>query len=215
MKRVAALVAVVVAAGVAWPAAGQSGASWATGDTAITTLGFVGAGPPPVRADRSPEEMARLFKTACLDTGGEAEAIDTAVADGRLPLVATVFNVAATKKRPAFQLRLWSGPGVVVTRTDGFYAVPEAQCNATFHILTVPTNAALTEGMTKVLGAPPYNIAEAVKKNGKPDKRFVPLWTRSEGSNPPVVINGIAMRGGRFTIDQVLMAARPVATAVR
>jgi len=214
MKRLSALVAAMVAIGGGGPAAAQMGASWATGDTAITTIVFAGANRLPARADRSPEEMARLFKTACLDTGGRAEAIDSAVADGRLALAGTNFTVTATKKRPELKLRLWSGPGIVVARTDGFYAVREAQCSASFHPLTHPTSAALTEGMTKVLG-PPSNAAEAVRKNGKRAKRFVPLWNWSEGSSPPVIVNGIAMRGGRFSADSVLMAARAAATAVR
>lgn len=214
MKRVAALIAVFAAAGAGGPAAAQLGASWATGDTAITTLGFAGVASSPVRADRSTEEMARLFKAACLDTGGRAEAIDAAVADGRLALVGTNFTVTATKKRPELKLRLWSGPGIVIARTDGFRDVPEAQCSASFHPLTHPTSAALTEGMTAVLGAP-SNAAEAVKENGKRAKRYVPLWTLSDGAGAPVIVNGISMRGGRFTADSVLMAARAAATAVR
>jgi hypothetical protein len=213
MKRVAALVALVAAAAAGGPAAAQMGASWATGDTAITTLGFgVDAPPPPVRADRSTEAMAQLFKAACLDTGGREEAIDAAVAAGKLALVGTNFTVIATRKRPELKLRLWSGPGIVIARTDGFPDVPEAQCSASFHPLTHPTSLALTEGMTKVLGAP-SNASEAIRKNGKRAKRFVPLWTLSDGSGAPVIVNGIAMRGGRFTANSVLMAARAAATA--
>ncbi|MET1110524.1 MAG: hypothetical protein ABWX67_03255 [Allosphingosinicella sp.] len=214
MKRLAALIALVAAAGAGGPAAAQMGARWATGDTAITTLGFGGADPPPVRADRSTEDMARLFKTACLDTGGRTEAIDAAVADGRLALVGINFTVTATKKRPELKLRLWRGPGIVIARTDGFSDVREAQCSASFHPLTHPTSMALTEGMTKVLGAP-SNAAEATGKNGKRAKRYVPIWTLSDGAGAPVIVNGIAMRGGRFTADSVLMAARAAATAVR
>jgi hypothetical protein len=143
-------------------------------------------------------------------------AIDGGVADGRLALVGSTVAVNGSKKQPPIQLRLWSGPGVVVARTDGFFAVREAQCNATFYPLTLPDRAVLTEAMTRILGAPPSNAAKAVKKDGKPDKRFAPLWTLSEGSGPPLTVSGIAMRGNQYMPgNRVFMAVRPAPGAAR
>lgn len=195
---------------VATPAAAQSGASWAVGDSTVTTITFSGAAPPPVRIDRSAEEMARLFKSACIDTGGTEAGIDAAMASGRLPLVRTTFRAAATRKDPAYSLPLWSGPGVVVARTDGFPSVPEAQCNATFLPLTAPRDSELVDAMTAALAAPPSNVAEAVKRNGKRNKHFSPRWVIAGESGAPLVVTAVAMRANRFTPgDHVLIAVRP------
>ncbi len=216
MKRLPALIAAVGAVGAAGPAAAQNGASWAVGDSGVTTILLSGANQQPVRADRTPEEMASLFKAACLDSGGRPEAIDSAVAEGKLRLAGSTVTVNGSKKRPPVQVRLWSGPGVVVAWSDGFFAMREAQCNATFHPITLPTDESVAEALAKVLGGAPINAGEAVKKNGKPDKGFVPRWTWSEGSNAPVTVNGFAMRGNRYAPgDKVLMAARPVSEPAR
>lgn len=191
------------------PAWAQSGASWAVSDSTVTTITFSGEDPPPVRLDRTPEEMARLFKAACLDTGGTEAGIDAAAAPGRVALVRTTFRAAATRKTPAYSIPLWSGPGVVVARTDGFPTVPEAQCNATFLPLTGPRNLELVDAMTLVLGAPPSNAEEGVRRNGK-RKRFSPRWIIDEESGASFVVTAVAMRASRFTPgDHVLIAVRP------
>ena len=180
------------------------------GDGAVTTITYSGAPLPPPRLDRSPEEMALLFKAACIDTGGTEAGIDAAVASGRLKLVGSTFTVPATRKKPGYAIRFWTGPGVVVARTDGFPLVKEAQCNATFNPVAGPRNDALAEAVTAVLATPPANVSEAVKRNGKRNKDFTPRWIVAGEAGESRVVTAVAMRANRFSPgDHVLIAARP------
>ena len=192
------------------PASAQGGASWAVGDSAVTTITYAGAPLAPPQLDRSPEEMALLFRAACIETGGTEAGIDAAVASGRLQLVGSTFKVPATKKKPAYSIRFWTAPGVVVARTDGFPEVEEAQCNATFNPPAGPRNAELADAVTAVLAAPPANASEAVKKNGKRNKGFTPRWIVAGQPGESKVVTAVAMRANRFTPgDHVLIAIRP------
>ena len=210
MKPPLALLLAAASCLLATPALAQGGASWAVGDGTVTTITYAGAPLAPPQLHRTPEEMALLFKSACLDTGGTEAGIDAAVASGRLQLVGSTFSVPATRKRPAYAIRFWSAPGVVVARTDGFPLVKEAQCNATFNPPGGPRNAELADAVTDVLAAPPANAAEAVKRNGKRNKDFTPRWVVAGEEGKPRVVTAVAMRANRFNpADHVLIAVRP------
>jgi hypothetical protein len=208
--RARAAVGTIALLCLAGPGAAQSGASWAVGDTAIMTIAFGGIDrSTPVPMDMSTEDMARLFKTMCLDTGGDPAAMAAAAERGLPDLRSAPVRVKDGKKEPYVELRLWRGPGVVIAQTDGFRSVPEAQCNATFYPVTMPNRAALTSALAAAIGAPPGNLAEATKRNGKPQKRYVPLWTIKQGSNPARTVNAIPMPVSRFTlIPTILIAVR-------
>jgi hypothetical protein len=201
----------------AGPGAAQSGASWAVGDTAIMTIAFGGIDmSTPVPMDMPTEDMARLFKTMCLDTGGDPAAM-AAAAERDLPgLRSAPVTVKDGKKEPYVEIRLWRGPGVVVAQTDGFRSVPQAQCSATFYPVTMPNRAALTDALAAAIGALPGNAAEATKRNGKPDKSYVPLWTVAQGSNPARTVNAISMKAAQHTpISTILIAVRDGQGATR
>lgn len=163
--------AAIALAGLAGSAGAQDGASWATGDGAMTTLMFGGgSGLPPAPAAIAPDEMARLFKRLCLDTNGDPAAIDAAAAAVSPALTAAPMKVSAGKNKPEIQLHLWRGPGIVVAQTDGFFAVREAQCNITFYPTALPDAASLATALGAAIGTGPTNAAEAVKGNGKPTR---------------------------------------------
>src|SRR5688572_13703574 len=110
MKISAPHIAITAAASclLATPALAQGGASWAVGDGAVTTITYAGVPLAPRPLDRTPEDMALLFKSACLDTGGTEAGIDAAVASGRLQLVGSTFTVPASKRKPAYSIRIWT-----------------------------------------------------------------------------------------------------------
>ena len=199
--------AAIALAGLAGAASAQEGASWATGDGAMTTLMFGGgSGLPPTPAAMAPEDMARLFKRICLDTNGDPAAIDAAAAAASPALTAAPMKVSAGKNKPEIQLHLWRGPGVVVAQTDGFFAVQDAQCNITFYPTALPDRSSLATALGAAIGTEPSNAADAVKK-GKPNKHYLPIWV--VGTAPPRRVSAVAMRGNQYTPgDRVLFAAR-------
>ena len=192
------------------PAAAQSGASWATGDGALTTLMIGGSDQPlPTPTALAPGDMARLFKQLCLDTNGDPAAIDAAAAASSPALTAEPVKVKAGKDKPELQLHLWRGPGMVVAQTDGFFAVKEAQCNVTFYPIALPDSAALAASLGTAIGTGPSNAAQAVKGNGKPNKNYVPVWTVGPAAGPSRRVTAIAMRGNQYMVgNRVLFAAR-------
>jgi hypothetical protein len=196
--------------GMAGAAGAQIGASWATGDGAMTTLTMGGSDEPlPAPVAIAPDDMARLFKRLCLDTNGDPTAIEAAAASASPALTAAPMKVKAGKDKPDIQLRLWRGPGIVVAQADGFFAVPEAQCNITFYPTALPDAAVLATALGAAIGTGPSNAAEAVKGNGKPNKNYVPVWVVGTAPAPSRRVSAVAMHGNQYTPgDRVLFAAR-------
>ena len=201
--------AAALGVGLAASAAAQSGASWASGDGGLTTLMLSGSGnePPPAPQPLTAGEMAQLFKRVCLDTAGHPAAIAAAIAEGKLELTPTPAVLAATKKQPEVTLGVWRGPGMVAAQTSGFRVVPEGQCNITFYPAELPDRAVLAEALSALVGSAPENAAEAVKKNGEPNKRFAPRWSLARAEGAPLRVNAIVMRGHQYMPgDRVLVA---------
>jgi hypothetical protein len=212
VKAARAGVAAVVALSLSSLAAAQNGASWASGDSAVTTLMIGGYNdPPPPPQPYAPAEMAQLFKQVCLDTAGDPAAISAAVASGSLKLESVPVMLAAGKKSPAVAIPMWRGPGLVAAHTAGFASVREAQCNITFYPSALPDRSALAEAVSAAVGSAPVNAAEAIKKNGKPDKYYSPRWSFASGADA-FRVNAIVMKGNRYLPgDRVLIALRPEA----
>jgi hypothetical protein len=139
--------------------------------------------------------MARLFKTLCLDSTAEPVRLLEAARDAGLQ--ANPIELAGTKKSGPVSVNLWSGSGLVVSQTEGFYAAPVAQCNTTFYVATLPDKQALTDALAAVVGSPPSNLAAAVDKKGKPRKYFDPEWTVTGPAGARIVTAFVA-KGNRY-----------------
>jgi hypothetical protein len=158
---------------VAVPATAQNGANWSTGAGSITTIQFAGgSGSAPDAVARTPIEAAIAFKKWCLDSGGDPALAAAEFQD----FGGAILPVSGGKDKPPAKLHIYNGPGAVVAQTDGFFAVPQAQCNVSFYVPALPDKAEMQEAVSALFATPPTNAADAVKKNGKPNKRYVPTW---------------------------------------
>jgi hypothetical protein len=147
-------------------AAAQNGAMWVDRYGRMTTLTMSGGETPaPAPADRTAAEMAALFQQMCV-----APSADPAAAG----LTALPFT---TGGRSPSVFDIWHGPGVVLARSERFFITQKAQCNAVFYVNTLPERQAVHEAVSAALGAPPSNAARATKRNGQPNRSFVPEWS--------------------------------------
>jgi hypothetical protein len=196
----AALLAIAV------PAAAQNGAQWVDPYGRMTTLEFVGGrGAPPPPLDRPAGEMARLFKSLCLDTGGSAAEMGAAARQAAFD--AAPFTIPGGKAGDVV-LGVWRGEGAVLSQSDGFFAAPNAQCNVSFYVTTVPESASVTEALAAAIGSPPSNLADATDKKGRPKKYYSPEWTIGEGAGARIVTAHV-MKGSRtLPASRVQMSVR-------
>jgi hypothetical protein len=195
VSRLCFLGAVALAAfAAAMPAAAQSGAMWTDPLGRMLTFQFAGGSvASPAPADRPAAEMARLFKSICLD-GNDAAAIGSAaIAAG---LAANPQTVPAGKK-PPITLNLWTGSGLVVSQTDGFFAAPNAQCNTAFYVLNMPSREEVTDALAAAIGSPPSNLSAATDKSGKPRKYYAPEW-RLDGADGGRIVTAFVQKGDKY-----------------
>ncbi len=186
MKRLPFSAAVLSLIGIAAPAGAQNGAMWVDPYGRIVTLMFGGGGgEAPAPADRSATEMAAMFKSLCLDTGGSDAAVaQAATAAG---LTAVPHTIPGSKKTGPITLGVWNGAGLALSRTDGFFAAPPAQCNASFYVPAMADRPAVIGALSAAIGAEPSNAASAVDKKGKRKGNFAPEWTVEGASGPRIV----------------------------
>ncbi len=199
--RLTAMAAVLLSAS----ASAQNGAVWSDGPGRLTTLQFAGGeASPPAAVDRDPSEMVRLFKQLCLDTANDPAAIAASAARVVPPLTANPYTIPATKKSGPIELGIWQGNGLVVSRTGGFFAAPSAQCNMTFYVNTLPDLPTTIAALNASLGSP-TNAADAVKKNGKPNKTYRANWVAANG----YLVDAQIIRGSQFmTGNRVQLISR-------
>lgn len=178
------------------PAAAQNGAMWVSPSGHMRSIIFRGGGGfPPSPIDRAPAEMARLFKSLCLD--GSAEPVHFLESAREAGLQANPIEVAGTKKTGPVTIDLWNGEGLVVSRSEGHHTVPDAQCNATFYVSTLPDRQAVMDALSAVMGSTPSNLAAAVDKKGKPKKYFNPEWMAAAPAEARIVTAFVA-KGDRY-----------------
>ena len=120
--------------------------------------------------DRSPAEMARMFQTLCLETAGDGARLAASAAAAGLSAVP--HTIPATKKAAPVTLGVWTGDGLVLSQTSGFFAAPNTQCNATFYVRALPDRQALTDALAAVIGRAPSNLASATDKQGRLKKNL-------------------------------------------
>ena len=174
------------------PAFAQSGAMWTDPFGRIMSMQFVSGNPvAPNPTDRSPAEMARLFQTLCLETAGDGARLAASAAAAGLSAVP--HTIPATKKAAPVTLGVWTGDGLVLSQTSGFFAAPNAQCNATFYVRTLPERQAVTDALAAVIGRAPSNLASATDKRGRPKKFYNPEWLSAVGE--PRIITAFVAKG--------------------
>jgi len=172
--------------------AAQSGAMWVDSSGRMLSMQFAGGnGAPPAPLDRPAAEMARLFKAICLGDGNFGAAATTA------GLTADPLTVPAGKKAPPLVLNMWRGEGLVVSQTGGFFAAPNAQCNAVFYVATLPAQQDVTDALGAALGSPPSNLAVATDKSGKPKKYYSPEWTL-DGPDGGRIVTAFVQKGDQY-----------------
>jgi hypothetical protein len=173
---------------VAMPAAAQNGASWVDDRGRLMTFQFAGgSGAAPIPKDQSAEAMASLFKDICLLPSHGTDSMKTAG-----DALGLTYNevVVPAGKNPPVSLNIWRRDGVVVSETSGFASARNPQCNAAFHVNTLPERQDVLDAFEKVIGYGPTNSADAFKKNGKPNKRYSPEWaiTNDAGQTGTVMV---------------------------
>jgi len=138
----------------------------------------------------SADEVAYFFRQACLDSKLDLAAVDAAVSGAKWPMKRS--DVKIPFNRPEFDTPVpqWVGSGRGLTVAPATYGIPTGsgfrvagpQC--TF-VSGTPSfdRQALETALTNAIGTGPHNASEAVKKNGKPNKRYEPrwLWTGPNG----------------------------------
>ncbi|MGZ8284610.1 MAG: hypothetical protein ACXW27_05755 [Allosphingosinicella sp.] len=187
------------------PAFAQSGAMWIDPVGRMMSMQFVGGNiPAPDPRDKSPAEMANLFKTLCLDNGGGGAGLAAAAAAAGLS--ARRHTIPASKKTAPVTLGVWTREGLALSQTSGFFGRHPAQCNATFYVRALPERQAVMDALAAVIGAAPSNLASATDKKGRPKKYYNPEWSLDSGGEPRIVTAFVAkgyssMPGNRVQIS--------------
>lgn len=208
MIRAAVIAALVAPPFCAAPAAAQNGAVWTDDLGRMVTLEFSGPPAQPVIArDRTPGEMAAAFKKLCVDTQASAEAIAPVAQESGLEPAA--FTIPATKKVGPIALQIWRSDGLALAQTDGFFAAPQHQCNAIFYMATLPQDAAVNGALAEALGKQASNAADAFRKDGKPNKRYVAEWVLDGADGGSWTASAIVAQGSRYVPgNRVLISLR-------
>ena len=194
------------------PVAAQNGAMWVDDYGRMMSMEFAGgSGAAPAPVDRSPAEMAAVFRKACIDT--QADPAGLAAAAVALGLAADPLTVPVGKKAPPVVLNIHRAPGLVVSQTGGFFAAKVAQCNVTFYVNALPDRADMAAAVTAALGTSPANAASATKKNGTPNKNYEPEWATSFGGTPQVVAAHVGKGSQYMPGNRVQIAVRAVRKA--
>jgi hypothetical protein len=189
------------------PAFAQSGAMWVDPLGRMMSMQFVGgniAAPDP--SDRSPAEMAGLFKALCLDNmGGGAGLAAAAAAAG---LSARPHTIPGSKKTAPVTLGVWTREGLALSQTSGLFARHPAQCNATFYVRDLPERQAVIDALAAMIGAAPSNLASATDKKGRPKKYYNPEWSLDSGGEPRIVTAFVSKGYSGMPGDRVQMSVR-------
>ena len=188
--RTAVLAAAVVGLLAAAPAAAQNGAMWVDDHGRMTSYAFAGgSGMAPNAEARPTAELAGLFERVCLGGGAASAATDAAAKAAGL--VAAPFTLPGSRKAPPVTLDLWTGPGLVVSRTDGFLGSRSRQCNATFYLPVLPPRDEHASAVAAALGrrrrTPTRRSGRtASPTNTGPPNGASPPPTDRGGSPPPI-----------------------------
>jgi len=190
-KFVALLLAVAIAPSAA---SAQNGAYWVDDRGRMMSLQFAGgSGPLPSPVDREPAAMTEMFKQICVDNAGVPEKVE-----GIRESMNLEYNqqtLGAGKKKPPAILNIWHSDGLVISQTDGFFAAPTKQCNASFYMSTLPTNDDMVAALSE-----PTNAGNAFKKNGKPNKKYSPEWVLADGNGKRAIVRSYISKASQYML---------------
>jgi hypothetical protein len=141
---------------------------------------------PIVPINRSPAEMASLFKDVCLSTNGDPVNIASATNMGNLNLTAAPISMPGMGRRDR-PLNIWRGSGLVVSQSDGFFAARFVQCNVLFYPQQLPSREGVIDAVSGALGSAPSNAASARKRNGTFNRSYEPEWAVALAGAPAIV----------------------------
>lgn len=205
MKQILYRTAVLAMLLPAFPALAQSGAMWTDPFGRRMSMQFVSGNPvAPAPRDRSPSEMASLFRTLCLETGGDGARLATSASAAGLS--AAPHTMPATRKAAAVTLGVWTGEGLILSHSSGFPGAT-AQCNTTFYVRTLPERQSVTDALAAVIGRAPSNLASATDKRGRLKKSYNPEWLSATGE-PRIVTAFVAKGYSGMPGDQVQISIR-------
>ncbi len=133
--------------------------------------------------------MAELFEKICLDTSGEPSAVKAA--NAAAGLTDKSYDMPVGKKKDPWPLVIAVADGVVVSQADRFLSNDRRQCNVTFYLSEAGGFADVESALVDRLGRTADNEADRVRKNGKPNRYFVPEWSHSgtDGQNAKIVVS--------------------------
>jgi hypothetical protein len=189
------------------PALAQSGAMWTDPIGRMMSMQFAGGNPvAPNPRDRSPAEMAGLFKTLCLDNWRDGPGLEAAAAAAGLSTAH--HTIPGGKKTAPVTLGVWTGEGLTLSQTSGFFAAPTVQCNATFYVRALPERQAVADALAAAIGAAPSNLASATDKKGRLKKFYNPEWSLDSGGEPRIVTAFIAKGYSGMPGDRVQISVR-------
>lgn len=189
------------------PAVAQSGAMWVDPIGRMMSIQFAGTGPAaPGSRDRSTAEMAERFKTLCLDTWGSGSGLAAAAATAGLS--DSSHTIPGSKKAAAIKLEVWTGEGLVLSQSPGFFAAQIAQCNATFYVGSLPERQAVIDALAAAIGSPPSNLSSALDKKGRPKKYYSPEWTLSSAGGSRIVTAFVGKGSSGMPGDRVQISVR-------
>jgi len=173
----------------------QNGAMWVDRQGRLMSLTIGGQEPqPPAPTDRTAGEMADLFNRLCVAASSDP------AAEGLTPAPFT-FGFA----RPPLVLDVWHKPGLVLSRSERFFATQRAQCTTVFYVNTLPDRQAVQDAVSAIVGSQPTNAARAMRRNGRPNPRFVPEWRNGTSQ---IVIASVGRDSQFIAGDRVQLSIR-------
>lgn len=151
-------------------------------------------GQRPIPGGENPDQVATAFRAACLESKLDLRAVDRAVVAPPLGLARDDSKLPFTGPVYAAPVPHWSGrsaalliaPATVGPPRGGGFRIEGPQCTLAFGEPDF-THEALEAALTRVIGAAPYNAAEAMRK-GKPNRSYSPrwLWTMPDGTSQDI-----------------------------
>jgi hypothetical protein len=157
------------------PAAAQLGGAWSDkyGRSLVMHFGGMPDADLP-NGTRTLEESARLFASTCVDTNFDRTAIGAAAEAAGWDLHYQPVEVPM-KPKP-LDLGGWTAPGAALLAGAKLFFAPNAQCNLVVRLRNPATPAEVEAALSATLSAAPANKADAVKRNGEPNKSYQPIW---------------------------------------
>lgn len=183
-------------------------AAWTDSAKRSVMLGFSGgSGQPPRAGSRTAADMAGAFKKLCWDTALDDVAIAKAAQAIGWGFNFEEVQVPNGRNKPPVDLVGWRADDAVLSITRGFSSAPNPQCNLRVFAADMPSEADMVAALNSVLGTP-TNIADAVRPDGRPNRRYEPEWllSSSNGSERVAFVVNILTANSYTPVSSVHLA---------